>query len=319
MPKNIVREFVMEDNLMLQLAQVFHDNFVEDQAAFVADFPNLDTPFETNFQTAIDDADAIPSGAAVDGQIKFVTEQLNAKLPLGQKALQKLYVYVGEAWNSKGKEAEFGRSKYVKARNSQIRMKELLELAHAAANETNNKAALLAAGYTQAAIDELKTIENDIDSLNRQQEQMLSKRKFKSEERIKALNAVWEFMQRINKASKVTFVDSPAKIEQYMLYPTASESLPKPQNIVAVVDGVDPNLANLTWDAVVGAMSYKVYFSEVNVGEPSGIFGEILDVEGVTNAQVPIIPAKRNYWKIKAFGDGLESGYSDEVWLEGVV
>jgi hypothetical protein len=318
MSDQLERDFTMDDLQMLQRAQVFHNNFVTDKAAFVADFPHLDDPFAADFQTAIDDADAIPSGSEVDAEIAVKTEELNAQLPLGRKALQKLYTYVDLAWNSKARENEFGRGKYEKARNSQVRMKELLELANRRAEVPANKTALLAVGYTQAAIDELQTIETAIDTLNAEQEDMLSARAVKTETRVKAYNEVWSYMQKINKASKVTFADSPAKIEQYMLYPGASQSLPKPQGLAAVVDGVDPNLANLTWDAVAGATTYKIYFSEVAVGEPSGSYGEIEEVSGATGTQVPIVAGKRNYWKIKAFGGGLVSSYSDEVWLESV-
>jgi hypothetical protein len=314
----LLYEFNMDTLQMLQRAQVFHNAFVIDQADFVADFPDLDNPFAADFQTAIDNADAIPSGAEVDAEIAVKTEELNAKLPLAQKALQKLYMYVEITWNSKARENEFGRNKYVKARNSQVRMKELLELAHRRAEVAANKTALLAKGYTQLAIDELKVIETEIDTLNAEQEDMMSARLVKTEDRVKAFNMVWEYMQSINKASKVTFADSPAKIEQYLLYPTSSQSLPKPQNLAATLDGVDPTTANLTWDVVPGADTYKVYYSEVNTGQSSGTYAEITEVDGANFVQLPVVPAKRNYWKIKAYGGGLVSAYSDEVWLEGM-
>lgn len=44
----------------------------------------------------------------------------------------------------------------------------------------------------------------------------------------------------------------------------------------------------------------------------------IVEVSGATGTQVPIVSAKRNYWKIRAYGGGLVSRYSDEVWLESV-
>jgi hypothetical protein len=317
MAEEIIREYDMDDLLMLQRAQVFHDNFITDQATFVADFPHLATPFETEFQTAIDDADDLPSGAEVDGEIAVITEQLNDQLPIARKALQKLYTYVELAWNSKARDNEFGRNKYEKSRNSQIKMKELLELAHRVAEKPANKTALLAVGYTQGAIDELQTIENEIDSLNALQEEKLSSRGVKTETRIKAFNNVFSYMQSINKASKVTFADSQAKIDQYMLYPTSSSSLPKPQGLNANYDGVDPTQAILTWDTVAGADTYKIYYSEVNLGQPSGNFGELMEVGNVNYLTLPIVANKTNYWKIKAYGGGLSSAYSDEVFLDG--
>lgn len=49
------------------------------------------------------------------------------------------------------------------------------------------------------------------------------------------------------------------------------------------------------------------------------IMEDIMEVSGATWTQVPIVPAKRNYWKIRADGGGLVRGHSDEVWLEEVV
>lgn len=40
MPEPIERDYTLDDLQMLQRAQVFHNNFVVDKAAFVADFPN---------------------------------------------------------------------------------------------------------------------------------------------------------------------------------------------------------------------------------------------------------------------------------------
>ncbi|GAB5466146.1 MAG: hypothetical protein Kapaf2KO_15820 [Candidatus Kapaibacteriales bacterium] len=313
MPGQIERDYTIDDLQMLQRAQVFHNNFVADQAAFVADFPHLATPFETEFQAAIDAADAIPSGAEVDAEIADVTFDLNEQLPLGRKALQKLYTYVELAWPKGNKNNSFGRNKYEKARNSQLKMKELLEQAHRQAEVATNKTALLAAGYTQAAIDELQTIETAIDTLNAQQEDMLAGRFEKTYNRITAYNTVWGFMQQINKASKVTFEDNLAKIEMYLLYPTSSQSLPKPQNLQMAPKTGNPEIAVLTWEPVAGAVTYKVYFSETALGQPSGSFAEIGDVEGAVMYEAPIVQGRENWWRIRAYGGGLVSAYSDIV------
>ncbi len=250
----ILRNYDMDDDLMLQRAQVFHNAFVLDQATFVADFPALATPFEDDFQAAIDAADAIPPASEVESEIAYVTEQLNAQLPLGQKALQKLYTYCDEVWNSKAKTNEFGRLQYEKARNSQLKMRELLETANRVAQKASNKAALLAAGYTQAAIDELLTIRNAIDTLNSQQEDKLNARGYQTQLRIEALNLVWSFMAKINRSSKVTFVDNPAKLNEYMLYPNSGGSVPsKVQNL-----NFDVANTKLKWDIAAGAETYQL-------------------------------------------------------------
>lgn len=315
MPEMIERNFDMEDIAMLERAQVFHNSFVIDDAAFIAAFPHLALPFATNFQAAIDAADALPSGYEIDVQIAVVTEELNNMLPLGQRALQKLYTYVDLVWNSKVKLNAFGKSRYEKARNSATRLKELLEFAHRQAEMADNKAALLAAGYTQAAIDELKTIEDNIDAKNAEQEDMFASRGSKTQERVVALNTVWGFMQQINKASKVVFVDNPAKIELYLLYPTSYSSLGKVQNLAAVLDGGPPLNAQLSWNFVTGGIDYEIERSSVPLGQPAGTFVPIATVQN--DEYVDIIGGGESlYYRVRARNSSLTGAWSDVVQLD---
>jgi hypothetical protein len=313
--KKLDRNYNMDDLDMLQLAQVFHDNFLVDESAFTAAFPSLNTPFVTNFQTAIDTADDIPSAAEVDSEIAVITEELNGKLPLGRAALQKLFTYADVAFNSVAKTNSFGKNRYEKARNSQIRMKELLELAHRQASETTNKAALIAAGYTEADIDLLESLMDDIDSLNSEQELALSERGTKTEVRVKAMNDVWEFMKKINQASKVVFVDSPAKLDLYLLYPTSSSSLPKVQGFTVELEVGPPRKALLDWNAVVGAVDYQVYMSQVGLGEPAGDYEQI--VVTVDNSwEQPVVFGFRYYFKVRAVAGSELGAFSNSAYIE---
>jgi hypothetical protein len=302
------RDYQGEDLIMLQRAQVFHNGFVTDKAAFVADFPLLDDPFITDMQTAINTADVIPSSAEVESEIIVVTEELNAQLPLGQKALQKLYTYVEMAWESKAREKDFGRDRYQKARNSQLKMKELLELAHRKAEKPANKTVLLATGYTQAAIDELETIATTIDTINAQQEDLLAARTQHTEARISAYNTVWGFMKKINQASKVTFADNPAKIDFYLLYPTTTQSLPKVQSLVVVQAG--QNACDLSWQPVIGAIAYEVEFALEPNGQPRGQY-EPLTTVPTTNTSDALQPGFTHWYRVRAINENQTGAFSD--------
>lgn len=311
----IVREFTMEDLLMLERAQVFHNAFLTDDADFIAAFPLFTLPFATDFQAAIDAADAIPSGYEIDAQIAVVTEDLNQILILGQKALQKLYTYVDLTWTNKKMYNVFGRSKYEKARNSDLKMKELLELAHRQAEITENKTPLLATGYTQADIDELGAISDSIDAKNAEQEDMMANRGKLTQERVVALNNVWNFMKQINKASKVVFVDNPAKIELYLLYPTSYSSLGKVQNLSAVLDGGPPLKAILGWDFVTGGIDYEVERSAVPLGMPEGAFVPIVTVQD--NNYTDLIGGGESlYYRVRTKNATLTGAYSDVFRLD---
>lgn len=315
MAKDIVREFTMEDLVMLERAQVFHNAFLTDEGSFTAAFPHLMAPFAADFQTAIDEADAIPSGSEVDAEIAVVTEELNDLLPLGQKALQKLFTYANVAFNSKAKVNLFGKNKYEKARTSDLRMKELLEQAHRQAEVADYKTALLAAGYTQADIDELQTISDDIDAKNALQEDMLSSRGDKSEARIIAYNKVWGFMKQINTASKVVFVDNPAKIELYLLYPTHHSNLSKVQNLTAVFEGVPVPNGVLNWSFVFGGIDYEIQRSDVPLGQPPGTFIPIVTVQN--NSYEDIVGGGQTYYyRVRAKNGSLTGAWSDVAQMD---
>ncbi len=311
----IARNFSIPDIDMLERAQVFHDTFANDIADFTAAFPHLAAPFNADFQTAIDAADAIPPGSVVDAEITVYTEQLDAKMELARKAMQKLFTYVKITFNSYAKLVQAGKTTYEKVRRSQTGMKELLEQAHDFTTETTVNAALLAAGYTAADVTQLQTLRNEIHELNKTQERLKRERIEKSQTRIIAMNTVWGFMEQINEASKVVYVDNPAKLTMYLLYPTVSHSLSKPQNMSATPNITDPTTAVLEWDAVIDATYYKVYYSLVNPGAPSGTFNELGETS-TNEYHTPITSGKRNYWKIKAYNESQSSAYSDEVFLD---
>lgn len=275
----ILRDYTMDDLLMMEKAQVFHDNFIVDKLSFTTAFPGLVDPFAANFQTAINTADAIPPDSEVVQQIAVLTEQLEVQMEVARKAIQKLFVYVKVAFNdSQAYLKLFGKSQYDKARTNQLRMKELLEKANRQANLAANKAPLIAAGFTQVMIDGLLTIMNAIDAANSTQEDAKSERYKKTEDRVKAYNTVWGFMVRISEASKVVYVDSPAKLAEYLLYPSSSNLPHKVQNLQYTV-----LTHTASWDAAENAVLYElVYKTNGPIGNWLGAY-EGVDTQAVHN------------------------------------
>jgi len=156
---------------------------------------------------------------------------------------------------------------------------------------------------------------DELDALNLSQETLKLTRLNKTETRVIAYNAVWGYMIQINKASKVVFATSPAKLTEYLLYPTVHHGIPKPQNLVATYDPLNPPNITLSWDTVSGAESYDVYYDIANTGSPSGEY-QFLDNFASSPAAIPSIIAKRNYFKIKAIDDEEASPYSDEAFVD---
>lgn len=317
MADDTIREYNMEDSEMLELANMFHTNFETDKTDFTTLFPDMADPFAADFMTAIDTAETAVPGWQVDAEIASVTANLNEAMRAGQKALQVLFIYVERTWDDDNKLREFGKAKYKADRAVQAKLPNLMRQAHAKAIETANAAALAAKGYTAAMATDLVTKAQAIEDLNNEQEILLNARTNKTAIRVGKYNAVWDFMRNINQASKVVFADDQTKLDMYRLYPTSSQSLPKPQGLNMAPDPQDPNIAVLTWDPVAGATDYRVFYSEMALGQPSNNFAEIGTSQGATIFNAPIMPNRENYWKIKATNGIIGSAFSDEVAWTG--
>lgn len=218
--KDKQRFYQLKDIDMLQKSQVILNAFIQNKAIFLANFPNLADPFADEFQIAIDEADALPFSDEVNAQISVLVEKMRKKLLIAQKNLQILFNYVKVGWESKAKLNEFGKNKFQKARNSNGKMIDLLELSFNTAEEIDNKTVLLNIGYSQVQIDELNTLASELKTLFLQLNEMKNNRYVLTEKRIEAYNKVWEFMKQINRASKVVFVDNYAFTQLFLLYPT---------------------------------------------------------------------------------------------------
>ncbi len=218
--KRLQRDYRKDDLRMLQQAQVFHDMFVEHESEFVARFPGFAPPFASEMQTAIDDADALPLDSGEAGWIWVATEDLQTEMESARKALQTLFAYVSIVFDGNRTVLKaFGKSDYSQLRGNYLRTMDLLDKTYRQAELSENKPALIAAGYTQADIDGLLAVKTSIGQLYAKQEDAKSQRVKKTEERVTAYNKVWGFMEKISAASRVAFVDSPAMLRIFMLYP----------------------------------------------------------------------------------------------------
>jgi len=306
--EQVQRLYSKDDLEMLQQAQLFHDLFITDQAAFSAAFPKFLTPYETNFQTAISDADAIPMDSQVAADIAYVTSQLEDIMEQSRKALQELFVYVNEAFDKDEHiMSKFQRPTYRESRNVSVKLKQLLEQAHKTADSADFKPDLLAAGYTQVKIDALATLMTNLYDKDSEQEEMKSNRVDMTRTRINAYNAVWAYMVEISDASKAVFVDNSAKLYQYTLYHT---SHPTPDQVTGL--SYDQGTGTLSWNAVADAVEYEAGFTPEPVGEP--IWINFWSGTGTSTQYDPGGPD--NYWfKVRARGPGGVLGPWSEVYV----
>jgi hypothetical protein len=168
----------------------------------------------------------------------------------------------------------------------------------------------------------LTTLQSDSqafeDTLNELKDKQ-AERDIKAEERITKGNELYLIVAKYCEIGKQIWENvSEAKYNDYVIYKTVEHGLSKPQNLLAEYDPLNPPNITLSWDAVLEATNYDVYYNIANIGSPSGDY-QLLNNYASSPASIPAILAKRNYFKIKAKNDTETSSYSDEVFVDVVV
>jgi len=251
----IERKFSKSFDECLQQAYLFHDGFLIDETEFSTASPLFAPPFATNFLADIESADAIPTNEDDLNEQTLLTQAVEATMESAREHYQKLLLYISLAWpNDKAIAKAFGKTLYERARNNTLRLINLLQDSYNDANSTTYKAGLIAAGFTQAGIDLLNTLADELTTKNRAQEKFMKLSAKRSEERIVAFNKVWDTMVKLSDASKIIFKNSPAKIEYYKLYPETPISNPPEAPVLEYAPG------EFYWDEVPNATSYQLVY-----------------------------------------------------------
>lgn len=285
MAKAIKRAFGMADDSMLERAEVFHDALNTELADFTARFPWLDGVWLTAFQNDISDADAFPTDDSVVLDIKVMTADVGSAMRQGYGALQTLGLYAKLAWpKDMARQRVFGQDGWDEAYNNTLKLQEALELAHAKADGASYKPDLLAKGYTQAEIDMLETLSDEIKLKNRLQEAAKSGRSVNSHDRVALLNVVWEHMQTVNTCAAVVWANDAERMKQYHLYPSQGGGTSVTTVNIRVqkddgtpLQGVEVSLANTAYDPKVTDIAGEVSWTESTMPETLDVKIETVD------------------------------------------
>lgn len=181
---------------------------------------------------------------------------------------------------------------------------------------TEYLADLASVGLTQTMIDDLSDnadiFHNNLIAILDAQ----TNRDSKTQERIQDSNEIYYFVTKYCQIGKIIWDDvDEAKYNDYIIYPKENSQLSKPQNLTAVYDPLDPPNVTLSWDAVINATNYDVFYNIANPGAPAGEY-QLLNNYAASPVEIPSVIAKRNYYKIKAKNDESTSSYSDEAYVD---
>lgn len=255
--KNIDRNFKKNDLLMLSQAQTVNDIFDLDKVAFVARFTGLADPFAVNWQAAIDVAHTIPTNEEVLNELQLLTADVEAEMKTARNHYQTMLTYLRLAYPANvAVLALFGHEQYETSSYNQLRMIELMELAHSKANVAPYKVQLIQKGFTQTDITLLNTIKINLQNKNKAQESFKASRLLLTQNRIVGLNTVWDSWNFVHDAAQIVFMGNQAKLKQYLLYPEAGGNTPP--NTTAFLTMVTDQTLISTVNIAIKALSGKV-------------------------------------------------------------
>lgn len=252
----ITAKFSKSYDDVLSQAYLFHSGLVRDLASFTSFSPIFTATYASDFLDLIEDAGEIPTNEEDLNNQVILSNEVESKMEEARVLYRKLMSYVHVKWgNNDSILRAFGNNLYEKARKSVQSMVNLLELANRAAESPKYKADLIAVGFTQLDIDRLLSLSEELNDAYNDQQEFIQLSSDRTEQRVIAFNKVWDVMVQINYASKQVFVDSPALIEYYLLYPESGTigKLTAPQNFM-----FDPVNYDFSWSAVDNATSYEL-------------------------------------------------------------
>jgi hypothetical protein len=235
MAKKSVRFYTVRDDVMLDGADRFNAQYTSDKASFEG-FNTVMFPvtFSATFEAQIDAARACLRDMVVLDEQAEETAELGTKMKeccdyfqAMKPVIESVFPNKPAIWN------QFGFNDYEKARRSQGKMIQFMEMLYEVSDKY--KAELIAGGFTQIKIDKIQTLANELRQEQIGQEVAKKERPVKTQERIKLMNAVWTTMQTINKASKAVYQGDFAKLNEYEL-PRNSQG-----GTVPFIGTVDPN------------------------------------------------------------------------------
>ncbi len=214
------RDFSMFGGDVVEEGQRFLDQFIVDKLDFIADFKDFDVPFETNMQDALDLCNATESDAFCVGKQAEQTAIIEELTEVGRVEFQTGETYIKLAFpKNAAKLRTFGQPNYLAARSSHVKLPMLLIQAYDMASDVDNKASLIAKGYTLLKIEGLKTAADNITTAVRKQNKLKGARNSTTQERTKNYNALWAMMVMISECAKKIYANNPVKWNQYLLYP----------------------------------------------------------------------------------------------------
>lgn len=214
--KRLARAYGVKDTIVLQSAKVMLSLFEDDQAEFAAFDADFGTPYETTWKQAIEDCGPHLNDETIRDQLQQCTEIVKAAMKACREKYTDLKFFVRKAFPDDPAALQvFGFHTFRQESRKQLALIQLMNVVHSEAED--RAVALNAAGFSNADIAEIDTLNQALIAANTAQEAFKGARGTKTEDRKLAYNALWKIMQTVNRASRSIYRNNPAKKKQYQL------------------------------------------------------------------------------------------------------
>ncbi|MEE9215280.1 MAG: hypothetical protein V3U54_10900 [Thermodesulfobacteriota bacterium] len=226
-PPKITRNYSMADAAMVEFALTILGQFKDDKAAFVSYDPDFGGTFEADWQADITAAEEVPSDEALVDAQEGLTRDVEQLMEDCRHKFQDSKRFIEKAFpDDKPVHNEFGYDNYGASRDVQTKMIFFMENFHRVAEKYSTQ--LIAQNYTQAHIDEIETLHDQLHDANEEQEGAKGGRPVVTQDRIIILNKPWDTTADVSRAAKAIFHKDAAKLKSYLLPASESGDEPEP-------------------------------------------------------------------------------------------
>jgi len=217
-PEEVVRLFNKSDEEMLLQSDLKLASFIKNKGAFVARFPQLADPYAIDWAQLTKAArEILPDYASVTNQTSQ-SDALEILMDVGRNLFQMLMLYTELAFPNHAITLRvMGQEQYKTASRNHLLLPLLLRKAHKEASKPEYKAALMDKGMTEAEIDSLKTLSEKIANQTFAFQSSRDDRSLDANERIIAMNSVWEKMALVCQCAKLVFQNDAARYALFLL------------------------------------------------------------------------------------------------------
>ena len=217
-PGELVRLFRKSDEEVLQQSDLLKDSFLANKSQFVERFFDLNDPFAQEWSAATTFAQQLSPDYVTVNEQANETKILKTLMQQGRNLFQTVILYARLAFPDDRAVLDlFGQPQYRGVRSNHLKLPLLLRSTFTQVSKPEYKPALLAKGLKEAEIALLDSLAGDIIAQGDVQQNAKKARLRATNQRIVAMNVVWEKMSLVFRCSKLLFHDDAARYNLFRI------------------------------------------------------------------------------------------------------